>query len=123
MGHKNEEIAAGLRISVRSVERWRRAWRYSGEAAALSKGSPGRPRLSEAQIARLERELERGPQARGWSEQRWKQIQYRPHVVDGCLARHGPGLRPGRTGERRSAAARRPPDQRATGSDQVAALV
>ncbi|MFI0146351.1 winged helix-turn-helix domain-containing protein [Streptomyces globisporus] len=70
-GRKNAEIAAALRISLRSVERWRRAWRESGETGVLSKGSPGRPRLSEAQIARLERELEYGPLAHGWADQRW----------------------------------------------------
>ncbi|WP_436846685.1 IS630 family transposase [Streptomyces massasporeus] len=70
-GQKNAEIAAALRISLRSVERWRRAWRKGGEAGVLSRGSPGRPRLSEAQIARLERELERGPLAHGWADQRW----------------------------------------------------
>ncbi|MFK4196581.1 helix-turn-helix domain-containing protein [Streptomyces sp. NPDC033754] len=69
-GQKNAEIAAALRISSRSVERWRRAWREGGEAGILSKGSPGRPRLSDAQIARLEQELERGPQAHGWADQR-----------------------------------------------------
>ncbi|WP_417792611.1 helix-turn-helix domain-containing protein [Streptomyces fildesensis] len=37
----------------------------------LSKGSPGRSRLSEAQVVRLERELERGPLAHGWADQRW----------------------------------------------------
>jgi hypothetical protein len=37
----------------------------------LSKGSPGRPRLSEVQVARLERELEWGPLAHGWADQRW----------------------------------------------------
>ncbi|WSS82426.1 helix-turn-helix domain-containing protein [Streptomyces sp. NBC_01176] len=68
---KNREIAAALRVSERSVERWRRQWRERGEAGVLSKGSPGRPRLSEAQIARLERELERGPPAHGWADQRW----------------------------------------------------
>ncbi|MFJ4867955.1 winged helix-turn-helix domain-containing protein [Streptomyces sp. NPDC088757] len=70
-GQKNPEIAAALRISVRSVERWRRAWRELGETGVLSKGSPGRPRLSEAQMARLARELERGPLAHGWADQRW----------------------------------------------------
>ena len=68
---KNAEIAAALRISVRSVERWRRAWHESGEAGVLSKGFPGRPRLSEAQIVRLENELARGPLAHGWADQRW----------------------------------------------------
>ncbi|WP_405787058.1 winged helix-turn-helix domain-containing protein [Streptomyces sp. NBC_00029] len=70
-GEKNGEIAAALRVSERSVERWRRAWREQGEDGVLSKGSPGRPRLSEAQVIRLERELERGPLAHGWADQRW----------------------------------------------------
>lgn len=53
------------------MERWRRQWREEGLAGLASKGSPGRPRLSETQIARLERELERGPLADGWADQRW----------------------------------------------------
>jgi transposase len=69
--HKNAEVAAALRVSVRSVERWRRAWREQGEAGLLSKGSPGRSKLGETQVARLERELERGPLAHGWADQRW----------------------------------------------------
>ncbi|MBY8880001.1 winged helix-turn-helix domain-containing protein [Streptomyces sp. PLK6-54] len=71
VGQKNAEIAAGLRVSVRSMERWRRSWRECGEPGLLSKGSPGRSRLSEAQVARLERELERGPLVHGWTDQRW----------------------------------------------------
>ncbi|MFF0042042.1 helix-turn-helix domain-containing protein [Streptomyces mirabilis] len=46
-GDKNRGIATALRVSERSVERWRRAWREHGKAGVLSKGSPGRPRLSE----------------------------------------------------------------------------
>ncbi|MER5600157.1 helix-turn-helix domain-containing protein [Streptomyces sp. NPDC002265] len=52
-GQKTAEIAAALRISVRSVERWRRAWREGHEVGVLSKAaaspepgsrSPERPR-------------------------------------------------------------------------------
>ncbi|MEU2554597.1 helix-turn-helix domain-containing protein [Streptomyces sp. NPDC013313] len=71
VGDVGAEIAAALRISVRSVERWRRAWRENGEAELLPKGSPGGPRLSEAQIARPKRELEHGPLVHGWADQRW----------------------------------------------------
>ncbi|MGW2508390.1 helix-turn-helix domain-containing protein, partial [Streptomyces scopuliridis] len=70
-GEKNREIAAVLRVSERSVERWRRQWREQGRAGVRSKGSPGRPRLSDTHIASLERELERGPLAHGWADQRW----------------------------------------------------
>ncbi|MFE2036089.1 helix-turn-helix domain-containing protein [Streptomyces scopuliridis] len=67
-GEKNREIAAAPRVSERSVERWRRQWRENGRAGVASKGSPGRPRLPGAQMAELERELERGPLAHGWAE-------------------------------------------------------
>jgi transposase len=70
-GEKNREIAAALRVSERSVERWRRQWRERGADGVQSKGSPGRPKLSDEQVARLERELERGPLAHGWEDQRW----------------------------------------------------
>jgi transposase len=70
-GEKNWEIAAVLRVSERSVERWRRAWREHGEKGVLSKGSPGRPKLSDVQFPRLERELVRGPLVHGWADQRW----------------------------------------------------
>lgn len=67
----NRAIAATLWVSERSVERWRRQWREGGAAGVASKGSPGRPRLCGAQVARLERELERGPLTHGWADQRW----------------------------------------------------
>ncbi|WSR53336.1 helix-turn-helix domain-containing protein (plasmid) [Streptomyces sp. NBC_01201] len=70
-GEKIRKIAAALRVSERSVERWRRQWREEGLAGVASRGSPGRPRLSDQQIVRLERELERGPLAHGWADQRW----------------------------------------------------
>ncbi|MFF4854639.1 helix-turn-helix domain-containing protein [Streptomyces rubiginosohelvolus] len=40
-----------MRVSERSVERWRRQWREDGLAGVASKGSLGRPRLSDTQIA------------------------------------------------------------------------
>ncbi|MFJ4575552.1 transposase [Streptomyces sp. NPDC088846] len=70
-GEKNRDIAAALQVSERSVEPWRRQWRENGHAGVASKGSPGRARLPDVQIARLERELERGPLAHGWADQRW----------------------------------------------------
>lgn len=98
---KDAGIADALRISLRSVERWRSSWREGGETGVLSKGSPGRPRLSEAQIARLEQELERGPLAHGWADQRWTLVRVKTligrlfhvsYTVEGTwrlLKRHG----------------------------------
>ncbi|MFJ2825969.1 transposase [Streptomyces toxytricini] len=76
-----------MRVSERSAERWRRQWRERGKAGVLSKGSPGRPRLSEAQIARLERELERGPLVHGWADQRWTLARIRIVAASGVPSR------------------------------------
>jgi len=73
---KTWEIAAALRVSQRSAERWRRQWRERAEAGVLAKGSPGRPRLVEQQIARLERELEPGPLALCGADQRWTPVLF-----------------------------------------------
>ncbi|CAM5741278.1 winged helix-turn-helix domain-containing protein [Streptomyces hirsutus] len=70
-GEKTSVIAADLRVSERSVERRRRTWREHGPQGLASKGSAGRPRLTDAQFAVLEEELAKGPAAHGWPDQRW----------------------------------------------------
>ena len=44
-------IAAELRVSERSVRRWRQAWQASGEARLASRGQAARCRLDERQLA------------------------------------------------------------------------
>lgn len=71
-GRPNARIAAELRVGLRQVEKWRRAWREGGVEALRSKGPHGRPRLDQGAFARLEAELNRGPAAHGWAhDQRW----------------------------------------------------
>jgi putative transposase len=70
-GEATAVIAADLRVSERSVERWRRSWREGGGSALASKGPAGRPKLTGAQFALLEEELAKGPAAHGWPDQRW----------------------------------------------------
>ena len=67
----NAAVAKALRVHVRSVQRWRAAWKLGGEAALVSKGPPNHPQLSESQFAILEAELDRGPVAHGWPDQTW----------------------------------------------------
>ncbi|WTL69637.1 winged helix-turn-helix domain-containing protein (plasmid) [Streptosporangium sp. NBC_01495] len=64
-------IARDLRITVRSVQRWRRQWQVSGAKALRSHGPASLPRLGERQLAALEQELVKGPTAHGWPDQRW----------------------------------------------------
>lgn len=46
-GDKNTVIAHDLRISVRSAQRWRKAWSWSGPRALASKSPASLPLLSD----------------------------------------------------------------------------
>ncbi|MFE1874990.1 hypothetical protein ACFW9N_29610 [Streptomyces sp. NPDC059496] len=50
-------MAKELRGSVRSVQRWRRAWREAGPDAVRSCGPASRPKLIDVLFAVLEEEL------------------------------------------------------------------
>lgn len=65
-GQGNTVVAKQLRVSVRSVQRWRRSWLHGGSQALCSRGSAARPKLSDALFAVLEQELTKGPLAHGW---------------------------------------------------------
>ncbi|MDA5284122.1 hypothetical protein [Streptomyces sp. Isolate_45] len=58
-------IAKELRASVRSVERWRRAWREGGMEALRSAGPANSPTVTDDQFTVLEEELGKGPSAHG----------------------------------------------------------
>lgn len=51
-GEPSSAIAKELQVSVRSVQRWRRAWDEGGPRALPSAGSASSPRLSETVIGR-----------------------------------------------------------------------
>ncbi|MFJ6523564.1 helix-turn-helix domain-containing protein [Streptomyces filamentosus] len=70
-GRGSTEIAKELRVSVRSVQRWRRSWREAGRDAVRSRGPASRPKLSDVLFAVLEEELAKGPVSHGWPDQRW----------------------------------------------------
>ena len=59
------EIAVELRVSERSVQRWRRAWEAGGATGVASRGQAARCRLGGDQLAELDRVLDAGPAASG----------------------------------------------------------
>jgi transposase len=66
------QVARELRVSHKSACAWHRAWQVGGAAALASKGPAGQScRLSQVQLQRLESELDVGPAAHGWADQRW----------------------------------------------------
>jgi Homeodomain-like domain-containing protein len=58
-------IAAELRVSERSVRRWRQAWLAGGPAGLASRGQAARCRLDGQQLAALDAALDAGPLAAG----------------------------------------------------------
>ncbi len=70
-GASNVEVAKDLRVSVRSAQRWRRAWHDVGAEGLRSAGPVSLPKLSEALFTVLEQELAKGPVAHGWPDQTW----------------------------------------------------
>ncbi|MFA3843852.1 helix-turn-helix domain-containing protein [Streptomyces aureus] len=70
-GEASSVTAEDLRVSVRSVQRWRQMWDEGGPRAPRSQGPASLPRLSEKQFTQLEAELAKGPAAHGWENQRW----------------------------------------------------
>lgn len=66
------EVARRLRVTRKSACAWRRVWQVGGVAALASKGPGGEPcRLDDGQLVELESQLDRGPQAYGYGDQRW----------------------------------------------------
>src|ERR1700736_2694652 len=72
-GMETDQVAARLRVSARSVRRWRAAMACGAESALGSRGPGGAAcRLGQAQLEALEQALCEGPAAHGWVEdQRW----------------------------------------------------
>ncbi|MFD3330983.1 hypothetical protein [Streptomyces sp. NPDC058701] len=68
-------IAEDLRVSVRSVEGWRRAWREGGIEALHSTGPANPPTVTDAQLSMLEEELGKSPSAHGFEDERWTRVR------------------------------------------------
>ena len=80
-GAPSAVIAAELRVSERSVRRWRQAWQAAGPAGLASRGQAAQCRLDEQQLAALDVALEAGPLAAGWEDQRWTLARVRDLVA------------------------------------------
>src|SRR2546430_9281112 len=71
-GLSEAEVARRVGVHRQSVNRWARQLLVSGRASLKFPGRAGRkPKLTAAQLRRLERGLERGPQALGFGTAHW----------------------------------------------------
>jgi transposase len=71
-GLSQAAVSRTLGVKPASVCRWHRAWSAGGPQALKQQMPAGRkPRLTPAQLARLEQELLKGPQAQGYRSELW----------------------------------------------------
>ena len=86
------EVARTLRVSRQSVSRWYHDWRRGGRAALRGAGRAGRkPKLTPAQLARVDQALREGPRAHGFATDLWTL----PRVADVIKRRTGVTYHPG----------------------------
>jgi transposase len=71
-GATQADVARELEVSRQSVSRWYADWRAGGTGALKAAGRAGRlPRLTEAQLRRVDRALRQGPRAHGLATDLW----------------------------------------------------
>ena len=71
-GVHQAEVARQLEVSAQAVSVWHRSWNAGGPEALRSKGPSGpAPRLSDTQLATVERALLEGAAANGFTGELW----------------------------------------------------
>jgi len=82
-GGRQADVVKALGVSRSAVSKWHTAWEVGGKEALTARRNPGRPsKLTEEQRQRLEQELLRGPQARGYATELWTLQRIRRLIHD-----------------------------------------
>lgn len=90
-GLDQAEVARQVGAHRQSVSRWAREIEQNGPSALKRAGRAGRkPRLSAAQLERVEEALKRGPQAFGYATQLWTAQRVRDVIAQQFAVRFTP---------------------------------
>jgi transposase len=86
------QVARTLGVSKQSASRWRAAWHRDGSAALASKGPTGvKPRLSDADLQRVEQALLQGADAHGFTGDLWTLVRIAQVIEHLTGVRYHPG--------------------------------
>ena len=86
------QVARTLGVSKQSASRWHTAWRRDGTAALASKGPTGvKPRLSDADLQRVEQALLEGASAHGFTGELWTLARIAQVIQRLTAVRYHPG--------------------------------
>src|SRR5665213_1831308 len=71
-GISQADIGRELEVSHQTVSDWHEKWVAGGKKTLKRVGQPGRPRkVSESELAKVERALQKGPRANGFPTELW----------------------------------------------------
>jgi len=71
-GVSQADIGRELGVSHQTVSDWHKLWKVGGKRALKRTGQPGRPRkVTDADLAKVERALQKGPKANGYPTDLW----------------------------------------------------
>ena len=88
-GVSQSEVARRLGVHRQSVIRWARQLAQSGRRGLKQAGRAGRkPKLSAAQLRRIEQALKRGPEALGYASGLWTASRVRELIEEQCGVRY-----------------------------------
>jgi transposase len=91
-GVPQAEVARQVGVHRQSVSRWAEQLDRGGRAALKKAGRAGRkPRLSDADLRRIERGLTRGPEALGYDTSLWTAWRVADLIERECGVRYHPG--------------------------------
>jgi transposase len=91
-GVPQADVARELGVTRQSVSRWHADWQRGGVTALKAAGRAGRmPKLSAAQLAQVERALQRGPRAHGFATELWTLDRVAAVIEDETGVRYHPG--------------------------------
>jgi transposase len=91
-GVSQADIARELEVSHQSVSDWHTLWQVGGKQALKRTGGPGRPRkVTDGDLAKVERALERGPKANGYPSDLWTLVRVAEVIESTTRVKYHPG--------------------------------
>lgn len=91
-GESQAEVARVLGVHRQTAHRWAKRVELAGRAALKKAGRAGRkPRLSGAQLRRIEQELKRGPEVLGYETRLWTAPRVAHLIRRECGIQYHPG--------------------------------
>jgi transposase len=90
-GYAEAEVARRVEVSRQSINRWAKSLRAEGRMALKRAGRAGRrPKLSAADLLRLEQCLKQGPEQFGYQSGLWTLPRVRKLIEEQCGVRYDP---------------------------------